>query len=56
MHTLSILDDLEQAVGTPVLTANQVTDWKGLDLAGAGRQIDGLGTLLAEPVTAGGRS
>ena len=35
MHTLFILDDLEQAVGKPVLTANQVTVWKGLDLAGA---------------------
>ena len=56
MHTLSILDDLEQAVGKPVLTANRVTVWKGLDLASAGRRIGGLGTLFAEPVTAGGRS
>jgi maleate cis-trans isomerase len=56
MHTLSILDDLERAVGKPVLTANQVTVWKGLDLAGAGRRIDGPGTLFVEPVTAGSRS
>ena len=34
MHTLAIVDKLEAAVGKPVLTANQVTVWKGLDLLG----------------------
>ena len=34
MHTLEIVDDLEAAIGKPVLTANQVTVWKGLDLLG----------------------
>jgi maleate cis-trans isomerase len=44
MHTLSILDDLERAVGKPVLTANQVTMWAAIRLAGraavgAGRRL-----------------
>ena len=34
MHTLAIVDKLEAAVGKPVLTANQVTVWKGLELLG----------------------
>ncbi|AKU18840.1 maleate cis-trans isomerase [Luteipulveratus mongoliensis] len=46
MHTLEWLDELEHATGTTVLTANQVTVWKGLDLLGASTQIDGLGTLF----------
>ena len=33
MHTLAIVDELEAAVGKPVLTANQVTVWKGLRVA-----------------------
>ncbi|MGH3423778.1 MAG: maleate cis-trans isomerase family protein, partial [Nocardioidaceae bacterium] len=32
MHSLAWVDDLERAAGMPVLTANQVTVWKGLDL------------------------
>lgn len=46
MHTLGILDDLEEAVGKPVLTANQVTVWEGLGLAGAQRSVPGLGSLF----------
>ncbi|MFF0340547.1 maleate cis-trans isomerase [Kribbella sp. NPDC004875] len=47
MHTLAIIDELETAVGKPVLTANQVTVWKGLQLAGAVPSLPGLGTLFA---------
>ncbi|MFF3567134.1 maleate cis-trans isomerase family protein [Nocardia jiangxiensis] len=34
MHTLEVLPKLEAALGKPVLTANQVTIWEGLRLAG----------------------
>ncbi|MFI6825665.1 maleate cis-trans isomerase [Kribbella sp. NPDC050241] len=47
MHTLEIVDDLETAVGKPVLTANQVTVWKGLDLLGQVPSLPGLGSLFA---------
>jgi maleate cis-trans isomerase len=46
MHTLSIVDKLEAAVGKPVLTANQVTVWKGLDLLGPVPELPGLGALF----------
>ena len=34
LHTVACLPALEQAVGKPVLTANQVSVWEGLRLAG----------------------
>lgn len=46
MHTLEIIDDLEAAVGKPVLTANQVTVWKGLQLLGPVPVLPGLGALF----------
>lgn len=46
MHTLTIVDRLEAAVGKPVLTANQVTVWKGLNLLGPVRSLPGLGALF----------
>jgi len=46
MHTLAIIDELEAAVGKPVLTANQVTVWKGLQLLGPVPLLPGLGTLF----------
>ncbi|WP_197416061.1 maleate cis-trans isomerase [Mycobacterium sp. GA-1199] len=48
MHTLAIIDRLEAAVGKPVLTANQVTVWKGLQLAGTVPVLAGLGRLFEE--------
>ena len=53
MHTLAIIDDLEGAIGKPVLTANQVTVWKGLQLLGPVPQLAGLGALFS--VTGGGK-
>jgi maleate cis-trans isomerase len=47
MHTLEIVDDLEAAVGKPVLTANQVTVWKGLELVGPVPYLAHLGTLFS---------
>lgn len=46
MRTLALVDDLEHRLGKPVLTANQVTVWEGLRIAGVTGTYDGLGTLL----------
>jgi maleate cis-trans isomerase len=47
MHTLAWIDELEAAVGMPVLTANQVTIFEGLRLVGESPALQGLGTLFA---------
>jgi len=47
MHTLEIVAELEAAVGKPVLTANQVTVWKGLHLVGPVPSLSGLGSLFS---------
>ncbi|WP_121437837.1 maleate cis-trans isomerase [Actinomadura pelletieri] len=52
LHTVSWLDELEAAVGKPVLTANQVSVWEGLRLAsgpGGLAPRTGLGRLFAAP-------
>jgi maleate cis-trans isomerase len=46
LHTLAIIGQLEEAVGMPVLTANQVTAWHGLKLAGHPAIAEGLGSLF----------
>ncbi|MGV0738720.1 maleate cis-trans isomerase [Mycobacterium syngnathidarum] len=46
MHTMSFIDRLESAVGKPVLTANQVTVWKGLQLIGPVPALPGMGRLF----------
>ncbi|NUP29763.1 MAG: maleate cis-trans isomerase [Nocardia sp.] len=51
MHTLEVLPRLETALGKPVLTANQVTIWEGLRLAGATPISSSLGALFAERST-----
>ena len=38
---------LEHALGKPVLTANQVSAWEGLRLAGVSCACAGLGALFA---------
>lgn len=47
MHSLMWLDDLEAAVGKPVLTANQVSVWEGLRIADGPTAFDGLGALFS---------
>ena len=51
IRSIRILDRLEAAAGKPVLTANQVTLWQGLRLAGVLQPQDGLGTLFRAAVT-----
>lgn len=46
LHTVDILDALDFRLGKPVLTANQVSIWQGLRLAGADLDRSGLGTLF----------
>ena len=46
LHTAAWLEDLESTVGKPVLTANQVTFWEALRLAGSLKPQEGLGTLF----------
>lgn len=46
LHTVAWLEDLEQRLGKPVLTANQVSVWQGLRLAGADGPRPGVGVLF----------
>lgn len=46
LHSAAVLDELEQRLGKTVLTANQVSVWEGLRLAGATEPRTGLGSLF----------
>lgn len=48
MHTVAQVDELEKLLGKPVLTANAVTVWEGLRIAGIARPTTGLGTLFED--------
>lgn len=50
LHTVDVLDDLESALSKPVLTANQVTVWMGLRIAGGERRRTGAGALFERAV------
>lgn len=52
LHTAMWIADLEAKFGKPVLTANQVTVWEGLRLAGLSVDLPGLGSLFASPTAA----
>ncbi|MGH3449291.1 MAG: maleate cis-trans isomerase family protein, partial [Haloechinothrix sp.] len=43
MHTIGVLETLERRLGKPVLTANQVTIWEGLRIAGHPVRSEHLG-------------
>ena len=47
LHTMAWLTDLEHRLGKPVLTANQVSIWQGLRLAGDTAARSGFGQLFA---------
>ena|SRR5690625_3886634 len=49
MHTARWVEQMEEAAGKPVLTANLVTFWHALQLAGVAAPTDGLGTLFRLP-------
>jgi maleate cis-trans isomerase len=46
MRTLGVVNTIEDRLGKPVLTANQVTIWEGLRLVGELPQSDELGALF----------
>lgn len=46
MRTLGMLNTIEERLGKPVLTANQVTIWEGLRLAGEVPECTELGALF----------
>jgi len=54
LHTVAWLEDLEGRLGKPVLTANQVSVWEGLRLAGDQRPRPGLGALFRRAAPPGG--
>ena len=47
MHTARLIRRLEAALGKPVLTANQVSLWQGLRIAGRAVEIPEMGKLFA---------
>ncbi|ANW20053.1 maleate cis-trans isomerase family protein [Streptomyces clavuligerus] len=49
LHTAAHLDELEERLAKPVLTASQVTVWEGLRLADRRAWAFHLGTLFARP-------
>lgn len=52
LHTVAWLEELERRLGKPVLTANQVSVWQGLRLAGADTPRPGAGALFRRPAPA----
>ena len=50
MAALHLIEPLEEELGKPVLTANQVTLWESLRLAGADHVMPGYGRLFAKAV------
>jgi maleate isomerase len=46
LKTSEIIEDLENTLGKPVVSANQASVWNALQLAGAETRLDGLGRLF----------
>ena len=47
IQALDCLEDMEDALGAPVVTSNQLVIWKALRMAGINETIQGLGKLAA---------
>ena len=47
LRIIGAIEALERSLGRPVITANQATFWKGLEITGARAKIPGYGRLLA---------
>ena len=48
LRSLEIVEQLEQALGKPVIVSNQAMIWDTLRLAGIEDRIDGYGRLLRD--------
>ena len=46
IRALDVVERIEQAIGKPVVTANQAMIWQALRLSGCDRPVEGYGTLL----------
>jgi maleate cis-trans isomerase len=55
LHTIDAIEALEQEAGKPVLTANQVSAWEGLRLAGTGPTPQGPGSTARASTRCAGR-
>lgn len=47
LRAIGVIQALEEDLGRPVLTANQVAFWQALQVAGVGAAVTGYGTLFA---------
>ena len=47
IQALDCLEDMEDALGAPVVTSNQLVIWNALRMAGINETIHGLGKLAA---------
>ena len=48
LPTLSLIETVESRIGKPLLTANQVTLWEGMRLAGCLDRLTGWGCLFGD--------
>jgi maleate isomerase len=57
-RTIGVIAALEEDLGRPVITGNQVAFWYALHLAGVGAQVDGYGQVFRtkQKKQIGGRS
>ena len=46
---IAAAEDLERAIGKPVITSHTVTLWRALGLAGIDDPVAGVGRLMREP-------
>lgn len=47
IRTLSVIDEIEKALGRPVVTSNQAMAWHALRRSGVKDRLDGFGELLS---------
>ncbi len=50
LNALDVIDALEQDLGKPVMTSNQVSHWMAFRMAGVREAIPGYGRLMREPL------
>jgi maleate isomerase len=53
MRTIGAIQALEEALGKPVLTSNQVVFWQALRLAKISARVDGYGQLFGKQLPRG---
>jgi len=51
LNALDVIETLEQDLGKPVITSNQVAHWMAFRMAGVREAIPGYGRLMREPLS-----